>query len=59
MAVDVFARHTCHGRMSLPAMVEEPTSAARFLPAELPFRSPSRGPPHWKLLEIGFQDRLG
>jgi hypothetical protein len=39
--------------MRLLAMVEEPANAARFLavmgePAELPRRSPPRGPPYWK-----------
>ena len=39
--------------MKLLAMLTEPASIARFLtklgePADVPARSPSRGPPYWK-----------
>jgi hypothetical protein len=39
--------------MKLIALVTDPGSVARYLdklgePTELPARSPSRGPPHWK-----------
>jgi hypothetical protein len=51
--VDVLACPTCHGRMKLVAMVTDPKSVTRYLAgigelAEVPGRSPSRGPPSWK-----------
>jgi hypothetical protein len=51
--VDVLVCPTCRGRMRLVAMVTDPKSIARFLAgigelAEVPSRSPSRGPPYWK-----------
>jgi len=52
-AVDVLACPQCQGRMRLLALVKEPTSIGRYLtaigePAEVPPRSPGRGPPYWK-----------
>jgi putative transposase len=51
-AVDVLACSTCQGRMKLLALVKGPASIARYLAtveaAEVPQRSPGRGPPYWK-----------
>lgn len=52
-AVDVLACPTCNGRMTLLAFVTEPKSIHRLLTAlgesaDVPERSPSRGPPYWR-----------
>jgi hypothetical protein len=52
-AVDVLACPTCQGRMKLLPLVKGPASIARYLAAvgeaaEVPRRSPGRGPPYWK-----------
>jgi hypothetical protein len=52
-AVDVLACPTCQGRMKLLGLVKSPASIARYLAtlgeaAEVPRRSPGRGPPYWK-----------
>ena len=51
---DVLAYHKCHGRMKLVSLIKEPRSITRFLtalgePTDVPLRSPSRGPPYWKV----------
>jgi hypothetical protein len=51
--VDVLACEKCNGRMKLVALVTDPKSVTRYLAgigelAEVPGRSPSRGPPYWK-----------
>jgi hypothetical protein len=51
--VDVLSCPTCHGRMKLVALVTDPKSVTRYLAgigelAEVPGRSPSRGPPYCK-----------
>jgi hypothetical protein len=63
-------RHTtCQGRMKLLALVKGPASIARYLAtvgeaAEVPQRSPGRGPPYWKsrvlrLKVLGDEDEGG
>ena len=52
-AVDMLECETCKGRMKLMAMVTKSSSIAKYLaeigePADLPDRSPSRGPSYWK-----------
>jgi len=52
-AVDVLACPSCQGRMKLLALVKGRASIARYLAAvgeaaEVPQRSPGRGPPYWK-----------
>ena len=51
--VDVLECPKCKGRMKLVAMVTKPKSVARYLAsigelADVPGRSPGRGPPYWK-----------
>jgi hypothetical protein len=52
-AVDVLACPRCQGRMKLLALVKNPAIISRTLAtvgeaAEVPRRSPGRGPPYWK-----------
>jgi hypothetical protein len=52
-AVEVLECPRCQGGMRLLAMITEPASIARYLAAtgeaaEVPHRSPGRGPPYWK-----------
>jgi len=68
-AVDVLVCPTCQGRMKLLALVKRPASISRYLAAagaaaELPRRSPGRGPPYWKsrvlrLKVLGEEDEAG
>jgi hypothetical protein len=56
-ALDVLTCARCHGRMRLLAMVTDLASVARYLAAtkeaaDVPRRSPGRGPPYWKSLVL-------
>ena len=57
LAVDVLCCPSCHGRMTLLAVIKEPARLARLLaaagePTEAPRRSPGRGPPYWRSLVL-------